>query len=155
MTIAPVQSQSAADAQNVTPENLLANKHLTEDQKIAEASRQFEKIMLQQILSETQKPVITSEFTDNSTAAGIYQDYITETLADSMSKAGTLGFAKVFVEQLTHHQNGKPVGSVTPSPAAEAINATGNTNTPTPHPAMNLTPFTAKNLTTHPATRHE
>jgi Rod binding domain-containing protein len=75
---------------------------LTQQQKIAEASRQFEAIMLRQILSESQKPVITSEFTDNSTSAGIYQDYITNALADSMSKAGTLGFAKVFEQQLSH-----------------------------------------------------
>ena len=83
-------------------EDLAGDKHLTEKQKIAEASRQFEAIMLRQILSESQKPVITSEFTDNSTAAGIYQDYVTNTLADSMSKAGTLGLAKVFEQQLSH-----------------------------------------------------
>ena len=83
-------------------EDLAGNKHLTEQQKIAEASRQFEAIMLRQILSESQKPVITSEFTDNSTAAGIYQDYVTNTLADSMSKSGTLGLAKVFEQQLSH-----------------------------------------------------
>jgi Rod binding domain-containing protein len=58
--------------------------------------------MLRQILSESQKPVITSEFTDNSTASGIYQDYITNTLADSMSKAGTVGLTKVFEQQLSH-----------------------------------------------------
>ena len=43
MTIAPVQSQSAADAQNVTPENLLANKHLTEGQKIARGEPAIQK----------------------------------------------------------------------------------------------------------------
>jgi Rod binding domain-containing protein len=153
MNIAPIQS--ATNAQNVAPEDLAANKHLSEDQKVAEASRQFEKIMLQQILSETQKPVITSEFTDDSTAAGIYQDYVTQTLADSMSKAGTLGFAKVFEQQLTHHQNGKPVGTAPPATAAGAINATGNTNTPTPRPAISLVPAMARNLATTAATRHE
>lgn len=90
------------DASTIPVEELAANKQLTEQQKVAEASRQFEAIMLQQILSESQKPVITSEFTDNSTAAGIYQDYITKTLADSMSKSGTLGLSKVFEQQLSH-----------------------------------------------------
>ena len=75
---------------NIRVEDLAENKNLSEQQKIAEASRQFEAIMLRQILSEAQKPVITSEFTDNSTAAGIYQDFTTNALADSMSKAGTL-----------------------------------------------------------------
>ena len=100
MTITPIQSP--ADAANIPVEELAGNKHLTDQQKIAEASRQFEAIMLRQILSESQKPVITSEFTDNSTAAGIYQDYITNTLADSISKAGTFGLAKVFEQQLSH-----------------------------------------------------
>lgn len=90
------------DASNIAVEDLAGNQHLNQQQKVAEASRQFEAIMLKQILSESQKPVITSEFTDNSTAAGIYQDYITNTLADNMSKSGTLGLAKVFEQQLSH-----------------------------------------------------
>jgi Rod binding domain-containing protein len=100
MNIAPIQSP--VNTANVPVEELAGNKSLTERQKISEASRQFEAIMLRQILSESQKPVITSEFTDNSTAAGIYQDYITNTLADSMSKSGTFGFAKIFEQQLSH-----------------------------------------------------
>jgi Rod binding domain-containing protein len=100
MNIAPIQSP--VDTSSIPVEDLAGNKHLTEQQKIAEASRQFEAIMLRQILSESQKPVITSEFTDNSTAAGIYQDYITNTLADSMSKSGTFGLAKIFEQQLSH-----------------------------------------------------
>jgi Rod binding domain-containing protein len=104
MNISPIpsQSQSPVDTSNIPVEDLAGNKRLSEQQKIAEASRQFEAIMLRQILSESQKPVITSEFTDNSTAAGIYQDYITNTLAESMSKSGTLGVAKVFEQQLSH-----------------------------------------------------
>ncbi|HEY5297132.1 MAG TPA: hypothetical protein VIK59_04345 [Verrucomicrobiae bacterium] len=132
MNVSPIQS--AVDTANIAPENLAANKHLTEQQKVAEASRQFEAIMLRQILSESQKPVITSEFTDNSTAAGIYQDYITNTLADSISKAGTFGFAKVFEQQLSH-------------PAAKT-NAEKSTATTT----MN---FSGKNNMPLSATRHE
>ena len=102
MNISPIQSPTAADNSNIPIQELAGNKHLTQQQKIAEASRQFEAIMLRQILSESQKPVITSEFTDNSTSAGIYQDYVTNALADSMSKSGTLGMAKVFEQQLSH-----------------------------------------------------
>ena len=150
MAIAPIQPV-ATDAQDIAPENLMGNKQLTEDQKIAQASRQFEAIMLQQILSETQKPVITSEFTDNSTAAGIYQDYMTQTLAQSMAKSGTLGFAKVFEQQLTHHQNGKPVAAHD----AAAAQGTGNKNTSKPLSAVDLTRIAAANLATHTAPRHE
>jgi Rod binding domain-containing protein len=99
MTIPLVQSP--VDTSTIPVEDLAANKHLTKQQKIHEASRQFEAIMLQQILSEMQKPVITGEFTDDSTAAGIYQDYISNTLAQSISKSGGFGFAKVFEQQLS------------------------------------------------------
>lgn len=143
MTITPIQPP-AVDAQDIAPENLVGNKSLTEDQKVAQASRQFEAIMLQQILAETQKPVITSEFTDNSTASGIYQDYVTQTLAESMSKAGTLGFARVFEHQLSHHQNGNPVAAAGKPTAA--VNTTGNKNTPTPLPAVSLHPVMEANL---------
>jgi Rod binding domain-containing protein len=123
MNISPISTASPADNANIPVEDLAGNKHLTQQQKIAEASRQFEAIMLRQILSEAQKPVITSEFTDNSTAAGIYQDFITNSLADSMSKSGTLGLAKVFEQQLSHPTHklaaaATTVGSVAPQPPA-------------------------------------
>ena len=113
MTISPIPSSSPAEAANIPVEDLAGSKQLTERQKIAEASRQFEAIMLRQILSESQKPVITSEFTDNSTAAGIYQDYITNTLADSISKSGNLGLAKIFEQQLSHPEPKTGVADVT------------------------------------------
>lgn len=84
-------------------EDLAGDKNLTKQQKIHEASRQFEAIMLQQILSEMQKPVIQSEFSDDSTANGIYQDYISNALSQSMSKSGSFGFAKIFEQQLAPH----------------------------------------------------
>jgi len=135
MNISPILS--ASDAANVPPEELAGNQALTEKQKIAEASRQFEAIMLRQILSESQKPVITSEFTDNSTAAGIYQDFITNTLADSISKSGTFGFAKVFEKQLTPHVV-KPGASATQPGMVQ--------------PADN---FVERNTSPSPAIRHE
>jgi len=99
MNIPPIQS----DTSTVPIEDLAGDKNLTKQQKIHEASRQFEAIMLQQILSEMQKPVIQSEFSDDSTANGIYQDYISNALAQSMSKSGSFGFAKIFEQQLAPH----------------------------------------------------
>lgn len=104
MNIPPIQSP--IDTSNVPIEQLAGNKNLTQQQKIHEASREFESIMLQQILSEMQKPVITSEFTDDSTAGDIYQGYVTNALAESMSKSGSFGFAKIFEQQLTPHASG-------------------------------------------------
>jgi flagellar protein FlgJ len=103
MNITPVQSKF--DTSHIPLESLAGNSSLTEDEKIGEASRQFEAILLRQYLAESQKPVIKSEFTDESTAAGIYQDFITNQMADTLSHAGGFGLAKTFESQLTHHHD--------------------------------------------------
>ena len=105
----------------VRPEDLAGDANLTPRQKIAEASRQFEAVLLRQILSEMQKPVVTSEFTDNSTASNIYQEMVTDTLADDISKSGSFGLAKMFERQLTPPQavevkSGRTPASQTDSP---------------------------------------
>src|SRR6266853_3258371 len=93
MLVTPLQKTVAAA--DIAPERLANNTALTEQQKIAEASRQFEAILLRQILAATQKTVIPSKFADNSTAADIYRDMITSQLADSISKSGSLGWRKL------------------------------------------------------------
>jgi Rod binding domain-containing protein len=47
--------------------------------------------------------MIKSEFTDDSNTAGIYQDMVTNQLADSLSRGGGIGLAKTFERQLTPH----------------------------------------------------
>jgi peptidoglycan hydrolase FlgJ len=98
MDVAPLQRHIAAA--DVAPERLAGNSHLSEQEKIAEASRQFEAVLLRQILESTQKTVIPSKFADNSTTASIYRDMITRQLADSISESGTFGLAKTFEQQL-------------------------------------------------------
>lgn len=115
MQIAPVTSQLVAS--DIPPERLANNKTLTEQQKIAEASRQFEAILLRQILSATQKPIIPSRFADNSTAAQIYRDMVTTQLADNISKSGAFGLAQVFEKQLSRPEPAGPDHRTAP-PAA-------------------------------------
>jgi flagellar protein FlgJ len=122
MTVAPLQPHiSAAD---IPPERLAGNTTLSDQEKIAEASRQFEAILLHQILSETQKTVIPSKYSDNSTAAGIYRDMVTNQLADSISRSGTFGLAKTFENQLTHHAKPRaeagPITGASPTTHASA-----------------------------------
>jgi len=76
------------------PLNRLAdNSQLSEQEKIGEVSRQFEAILLRQIFSAAQKPLLSNSLGGNSASAGIYQDMITEQLAESVSSSGTLGLA--------------------------------------------------------------
>lgn len=95
-------NQPKIDAAHFAPENLSANKSLSEAQKIAEASKQFEAILLRQILEESQKPVIKSEYTEDSSVSGIYRDFVTNQLAESMAHSGGFGLAQTFERQLTH-----------------------------------------------------
>ena len=93
--------QQKVKASDIAPEKLAGNTNLTDSQKVAEASRQFEAILLRQILSESQKTVISSKYADNSFSSGIYKDMVTTQLADSISKSGTFGLAQTFEQQLT------------------------------------------------------
>lgn len=98
MEINPLQrSVTAAD---IAPERLAGSSSLSEHQKIAEASRQFEAILLKQILDASQKTVIHSKLADTSTSSGIYHDMITNQLADSISKSGAFGLSQTFERQL-------------------------------------------------------
>jgi Rod binding domain-containing protein len=94
--------QPHVDVATLPIEQLAGNKQLDQQQKLAEVARQFEAILLRQILQNTQKTVIPSKFSDNSTAASIYHDLITQRLADSISKSGTVGLAKMLQLQLSH-----------------------------------------------------
>lgn len=115
--------QGKVTASDIAPEKLAGNTSLTEPQKVAEASRQFEAILLRQILSESQKTVISSKFTDNSVSSGIYRDMVTTQLADSISKSGTFGLTQTFEQQLTArahpHEAGTSVARSAP-PIAQA-----------------------------------
>jgi flagellar protein FlgJ len=114
MEITALRNHPKAD--DLAPEQLAGNKLLSEQEKIHEASRQFEAILLRQILETTQKPVIKSKFSDNSTAGSVYRDMVTSQLADSISKSGAFGLAKTFEQQLQFakgHGAANGVGGVT------------------------------------------
>ena len=127
MDIAPLQRQIAAA--DIAPERLAGNPHLSREQKIAEASRQFEAVLLRQILGDAQKTVIPSKFSDNSTAAGIYQDLVTNTLADSISKSGAFGLAQTFQRQLNAPADAASPAGSDKSPATRVAGVRHETHT--------------------------
>jgi len=64
--------------------------------KTGEVSRQFEAILMRQILSESMKPLL-----QGGASGQVYGYLVTDTLADSMSKGGGLGLANILQAQLT------------------------------------------------------
>lgn len=91
---------SSATRNPVPLEQLAGNKSLSKSEKLAEVSRQFESMLLRNILSSARKTVIKSKLTEESLSSGIYQDMVTDNLADSISRSGGFGLAKSLETQL-------------------------------------------------------
>jgi Rod binding domain-containing protein len=99
MNISSLHSQTVAPEMPV--ERLADNAAMSEQEKIGELSKQFESLLVRQILAEAQKPVFQSKYADNSFAGSIYRDLNVQHLADGISQAGGLGLAGVLQQQLT------------------------------------------------------
>ncbi len=88
-------------AANLPLEKLAGSTQVDQPEKIAEISRQFEAVLLRQILSQAQKPLFQSNVGAGGGASNaIYQDLSTEQLANHISHGGSFGFAKVLEKQL-------------------------------------------------------
>ncbi len=99
MELAALPSRTVAP--NLPLDRLAENKSLTEQEKVAEAGRQFEAVLLRQILGEAMKPVFKSKFTNQSAQSGIYQDMVVNQMADNVTRAGGLGLATSLNRDLT------------------------------------------------------
>jgi Rod binding domain-containing protein len=100
MDISPLQSKIKAS--DIAFDQLAGNPNISSSDKVKEACRQFEAVLLRQVLGEARKTVIPSSTSDNSNEAGIYNDMINNQMADSMSKSGAFGLAKSLEKQLVH-----------------------------------------------------
>jgi peptidoglycan hydrolase FlgJ len=105
-------------------ERLAHDPQMKDDQKIAQLARQFEAVLLRQILASARKTVIHSDSNDDSAVSGVYQDMITSQLAESISRSGDFGVARSLQAQLTHQTlSAKPADLSTrpPAPPAAAL----------------------------------
>lgn len=113
----PPSLSLASRAPAVTPalDQLANNKTLSEPEKVAQVAREFEAVLLRQILAEGRKTVFHSRLQDNSTTAGIYQDMITRQLADGISRSGGFGLARSLEKQLAHQTIGTQAATTKPT----------------------------------------
>lgn len=109
-------------AADVPLDRLAANSKLSESDKAAEACRQFEAVLLRQILGEARKNVLAPSASSNSTVTGIYEDMVNNQMADSISRSGAFGLAKNLQSQLVR-QVFRPgdAAKAAPSPLAANI----------------------------------
>ena len=98
MDILPLQPN--LNAANIPLDQLAGNAKLTERQKVGEACRQLEAVLLRQMLSEARKTVISSGSEDDSAISGVYNDMINNQLADGISRSGAFGLAHSLESQL-------------------------------------------------------
>jgi len=96
----PTESLRAAESMPI--EQLAGNKTLSQSEKVAQVSRQFEAVLLRQILGSARKTVFKSKVSEDSLTSGIYQDMVTGQLADSISRSGSFGLARSLQSQLQH-----------------------------------------------------
>ncbi len=87
-------------AADVPLADLAANKNLSDPEKVAEVSRQFEAVLLRQILQETRKSCVNPSSSADATTSGIYDDMVNNQLADSISRSGSFGLAKSLQAEL-------------------------------------------------------
>lgn len=116
MEISPLKPKVSASA--VPFDQLAGNPNISEQDKVKEACRQFEAVLLRQILGEARKTVITSSEDTDSNETDIYNDMINNQLADSISKSGAFGLAKSLENQLVRQVLPKPEGALLPAAPA-------------------------------------
>lgn len=82
-------------------EKLAGNANVSESAKIDEVCRQFEAVLLRQILASAQKPLLDNSMSSSSTTGTIYQDMVVSQLADHISRSGSFGLSQVLQPQLS------------------------------------------------------
>lgn len=92
-------------------EKLENNSSVSEADKITAVGQQFEAVMLRQILTDATKNLFASSENSGSSTNSIYQDMVTNNLADSMSRSGGMGLAKVLAKQLQHESKTAPASA--------------------------------------------
>ena len=104
--------QSNVKASSIPFEQLAANPNVSKEDKVKEACRQFEAVLLRQILGEARKTVITSSVSKDSNGKSIYNDMVDNQMADSISRSGSFGLAKSLEKQLVHQAMPKATAPV-------------------------------------------
>ena len=101
MSINPLASPHLSGGNPLDLETLARNPDVSDRDKVAEVSRQFEAYLLRQFIAEARKPMVQSRCNLDAGMHSIHSDMINQQLADSMSKTERVGLAEVLRLQLT------------------------------------------------------
>jgi Rod binding domain-containing protein len=99
MQVSPLER--GVKASDLPVERLATNPALSEREKVQQLSREFESLLLRQILADAGKNVIHSDLMPKSVSADIYKDMVVSQLADRISQSGAFGLARTLEKELT------------------------------------------------------
>ena len=108
MPIPSINSFAKVNPADIPLEKLATSKALTEEQKTSEMTRQFEAMLMRQILTEAQKPMFKSSLSSGGgVSTAIYQDLMVTQLADKISSSRTVGLAQELEKQVSRQTHPK------------------------------------------------
>ena len=81
-------------------EQMQLMRHLSEKEQVREAAQQFESVLLRQLLKDALKPMIKGYLGGEGGGSDVYEYFMVDTLASSITKGGGLGIASVLQLQL-------------------------------------------------------
>src|SRR5881409_169194 len=105
MPISSINPHAKVNPTDIPLEKLATSKALTEEQKTSEMTRQFEAVLLRQILNDAQKPSFKSKYASTGVSSSIYQDLMVNQMADKISSTRTLGLSQELQKQVSRQTN--------------------------------------------------
>jgi Rod binding domain-containing protein len=103
MSIPITNTRAKVNPTDVPLEKLATSKALTEEQKTSEMTRQFEAVLLRQILTQAQKPAFPKKGASDGVDSAIYQDMMVNNMAEKISSSRTVGLSQELGKQFSHH----------------------------------------------------
>lgn len=101
MELAALHAFAAGTGSSDLPlERLRTSTGIPEADRVAEAARQFEAVLLRQILAAARKTVIKADESNGTARSEIYDDMVNTQLAEAISRSGDFGLARSLQVQL-------------------------------------------------------
>ena len=85
------------------------SKHVSEQQKTAAVSQQFESVLVKQFLKEALKPMFKGVFNEDGNAHRMYRHFFTDAISESIASGGGFGISTLLQQQLAQ-PNTQPTG---------------------------------------------
>lgn len=83
-------------------DRIAASSSMNEQEKIGELAKEFESMLFKQVLKGMKQSFGGASMFPSEGPHAVYGDMMIESIAQSISHAGQIGFARTFTDQMTH-----------------------------------------------------